>query len=184
MATHTNLSIYGLYKYRDDIFDDLLLPEELDKDTLIYNLVLDCAEMTLLYPDVNMMKDNIKWWSKARLHVWQRMALVFYKDYDPFINIFRDEEREITQTRDLYDEGTNTSYTNAWNNSETQSGKTDGASNQTGTVSTIEKLHIEGDSAITDAQDVARKEIEMRNKYDVYKYIINDFKNTFCLYIY
>ena len=184
MSTHINMSIYGLYNYRDDIFNDMVVPEQIDKDVLIYNLILDCAEMTLLYPDADMMKKNIQYWSASRIHAWQRMALVLYKEYDPFINIFRDEEREITQTRDLMDEGSNTSYTNAWNNNETQSGKTDGTSMQSGTVKTLEKLHIEGDSAITDAQDVARKEIEMRDKYDLYKYIINDFKNTFCLYIY
>ena len=47
-----------------------------------------------------------------------------------------------------------------------------------------ETFHVEGDSAITDAQDVARKEIELRQKYDLYQFIINDFKNRYCLLVY
>ena len=35
-----------------------------------------------------------------------------------------------------------------------------------------------------DAQDVAREEIKLRAEYDVYKYIINDFKQRFCLMVY
>ena len=55
MATSINMSIYGLYYYRPDIFDDMLIPEELDWDTVISNILMECAEMTMLYPDADMM---------------------------------------------------------------------------------------------------------------------------------
>ena len=35
MATSINMSIYGLYYYRPDLFDDMVLPDELDRDTMI-----------------------------------------------------------------------------------------------------------------------------------------------------
>ena len=54
----------------------------------------------------------------------------------------------------------------------------------TGTVTTTEHFHVEGDSAITDAQDVAKKEFNLRDEYNLYNYIINDFKNRFCLLVY
>lgn len=185
MSTSVNMSIYGLYKYDDTIFDNFHLPIELDKNDFIYNLVLECAEMTLLYPDADMMKEAIGRWSSMRLHTWERVAQVLYEDYDPFINIKRDERREITQTRDLQDDGTSTDKVNAWNSGEgTERGSTTMTGTQTGDIKTVEHFHVEGDSAITDAQDVARKEIELRSKNDLYNYIINDFKNKFCLLIY
>lgn len=185
MSRGATLSIYGLYKYDNTIFDNMMVPDVINKDDLINNIILDCAEMQLLYPDASMMKDAIGIWSNARIHAWNRMAIVMYEDYDPFINIKRDEVREITQDRNLHDDGTSTNKVSGWN----EDGYVDKElnnvnSSQTGSVTTRETFHVEGDSAITDAQDVAKKEMELRDKYDLYKYIINDFRNKFCLSIY
>lgn len=185
MATGMNMSIYGLYRYDNTLFDDMLLPDSIDRDTLVYNLVMDCAELTALYPSAEFMKEAIAFWSQSRIHAWSRMEEVLYEDYDPFINIKRDEVRTITQNRNLTDEIDSTNFANAWNNgSKTERESNTGTGKQTGSVTTTEHFHLEGDSAITDAQDVAVKEMKMRNDYDLYKYIINDFKNRFCLHIY
>lgn len=185
MATSINMSIYGLYQYRNDIFDDMELPEEIDKDTIVANILMECSELTILYPDPDVMKEAIGYWSKARLNVWDRMAEVLYADYDPFINIKRDETRTITYEPNLKGEGNTTTSVNAWNDgtgTQRDTVKTD--TSQTGSSKTTETFHVEGDSAITDAQDVARKEFELRDRYELYRYIINDFRTKFCLMIY
>ena len=185
MATSLNMSVYGLYYYRPDLFANMVLPDEIDKDVMIANIIMECAELTILYPDADMLKEAIGYWSNARLNVWQRMAEVLYADYDPFINIKRDEERTITYEPNLKGEGNSTTTVNAWNDGtgvERDSTKTN--TSETGKSVTTEKFHVEGDSAITDAQDVARKEFELRDRYELYKYIVNDFRNKFCLMIY
>lgn len=185
MATSINMSIYGLYYYRPDIFDDMLIPEELDRDTVISNILMECAEMTMLYPDADMMKEAIGYWSKARINVWNRMAQVLFADYDPFINIKRDETRTILYEPDLADSGTSVNSVNAWNDiNGTERDSTTVNSTQKGSAKTTETLHVEGDSAITDAQDVAKKEFELRDRYEIYDYIVNDFRSRFCLMIY
>lgn len=185
MATSINMSIYGLYQYDNTLFDNMVVPDTIDKDVLIANILLECAELTALYPSVPMIKEAIGYWSQARIHSWKKISGVLYEDYDPFINIKRDETRTIIQERDLNDEGKSTDSVNAWNSTESvDRTSTDVNNKQTGTVSTTEHFHVEGDSAITDAQDVAKKEIDLRTNYDLYNYIVNDFKNKFCLYIY
>ena len=178
------LSIKGLYDYEPTMFDQLELPTQIDptsadvvdataKDALITLLVAETAELEVIYPDADIMKTMIGAWSHSRLHTWQRMADVLYENYEPFVNIKRDETRTITTS------GSNTEQVSAWDSSDfTNRGK------NTGTSLVTENFHVEGDSAITDAQDVLRKEIKARQDYDLLKIIKNEFIQRFCLMVY
>ena len=97
------LSILGLYNAAPDIFDDFSLPTQISglKDEIIEQLLMECAEFEVIYPNPAIMKAAIGSWSSLRLHTWQRIADALYKNYDPFINFTRDERRERLETRDL-----------------------------------------------------------------------------------
>ena len=166
------ISILGLYLWDVTLFDDMLLPDQLDRQTLIVNILDDYAEMEVIYPDSDFMKQAIAQWSAMRLHAWERMQTVLYENYNPFINIKRDENRTITQTRNLSSDGTSTNQVTAWNTSAFADRERDNSNiKDTGTISTTEHFHVEGDSAITDAQDVLKKEMDVRIKYDLYHII-------------
>lgn len=183
MATGSRLSILGLYAYDSTLFDKFQLPEQIDRESFINNLILRTSELPLLYTDADFMKNMIGIWSASRLQTWERISLVLYEEYDPFINIKRDEERTTTTTRDLAN--TYKTNVNAWDDQSTDGVLRDtGAGTDTGTVTTHDVYHLEGDSAITDAQDVARKEVELRQKYNLINIIINEFRTEFCLSIY
>ena len=189
MITKSTLSILGLYNYDPTIFDDMALPAVItDKgnEYLVYSsILLEYAEMEVLYPDPNIMKQAIAIWSKSRFHAWTRMADVLYENYDPFINIKRDEIRTITQERNLAGTGTSTNKVSAWNATDyADRSMNDTSTTDTGTVTTTENFHVEGDSAITDAQDVLRKEMDVRIKYDLINIIKEEFKPRFLLEIY
>ena len=179
------ISIRGLYTWDSSLFDGMTIPEELDRDVLVQNIVNDYAEMEVLYPDADFMKDAITQWSQMRYHAWDRMKDVLYEDYDPFINIKRDENRTITQSRNLSSDGTSTNQVTAWNSIEFADRERDNSNiKDTGTVTTTEHFHVEGDSAITDAQDVLKKEMDARIKYDLYHIIMTEFKERFLLMLY
>ena len=243
------LSLLGMYRYDNSLFDELVLPPQVVRSDLINNLLVETAELEVIYPDPEIMRQIIGSWSRARLHAWERIADVLFKDYDPFINIQRDEVRTIqttnsntqtnditrtdnlTQTQDItrtdnlsesqditrtdnltqttevsaFDANTFTNrdkvtnggtQRNAGTRANTGTVRDAGSLANTGTVRNAgtvsdngnslvtEHFHLEGDSAITDAQDVARKEIELRSRYELDDYIINDFKNRFCLLVY
>lgn len=178
------LSILGLYNQDSSIFDDMAVPDSelFDKDTLIDSILMNLAELELLYPDYDFMKYAISKWSNARLNTWQHMADVLFEDYDPFVNIKRDEQRTITETRNLKNEIQN--RVNAYNDVTTPVDRSSGEQKDTGTITTNEHYHLEGDSAITDAQDVMLKEIEVRKAYNIYDIITEEFKQRFCLMVY
>lgn len=185
------ISLLGLYTWDDTIFDDMVLPEQVDKEDLIDNLLMETAELEILYPDAEFIKQAIARWSAIRLHTWERIAKVLYEDYDPFINIKRDEERKIVHDRNLTytNKGDTKTNENAWDDRsatgvQTQLVNVDLTNTDKGQTVTTETFHVEGDSAITDAQDVAMKEVDLRNRYDLYDYIIKDFIHRFCLMVY
>lgn len=191
MSKRAWLSLITLYNYNNELFDNMVLPPEIDKETLVNNLLMELGEFEVLYSDYEFMKFAITEWSKKRLHTWTKLSNIMFDDYDPFINIKRDEVRTIETDRNLTNKtiGKNATNTNAWDDHSDDGvqrsvSKDDITSNDTGTTKTVETFHLEGDSAITDVQDVARKEFEMRLQYDMMNYIISDFKNRFCLMIY
>lgn len=205
MSRGAFISILGLYEANPNIFDDFVLPtytteheeddgngnmvivtethDYLDRDNFINSLLMDCAEIELIYTDADFMKFAMGVWSNKRLHTWGKYARVLYEDYNPFINIKRHETRIISQDRDL--SNGLTVNVNAWDDSSDDGvlrNKQTGT--DTGNVTTTENYDLEGDSAITDAQDVARKEIELRRAYDLCDLIIKEFKQRFCLLVY
>ena len=188
MANGQLLSIMGLYNYYPAIFDNLKVPKQMDKQVLINNLVMELAELELLYPSAELMRTAIGYWSDSRIHEWERVAEVLYKDYDPFVNIQRDERRTIHQTdgSTSSNSGTSSDNVNAWNDGMTPrtSSQSNISGSDTGELHRTETYHLEGDSAIRDAQDIVKLEIGIRSEYDLYSYIITEFKNRFCLLVY
>lgn len=191
MSRGSTMSVLGLYKYDNSLFDGLQLPKELDHNVFVTNLLMETAELEVLYPDFDFLKQAITTWSMMRLHTWERIAIVLYEDYDPFVNIKRDERRVISEDRDLMgtNNGTTKTNENAWNDSSRDGVQTgvvsvDLQNTDRGNITTVETFHVEGDSAIRDAQDIVRMETDVRTDYDLYNYIINDFIHRFCLLVY
>ena len=174
MAT---MSILGLYLWDNTIFDAMVLPDQIDKDTLVNNILDECAELEVLYTNPDFIKNAIGYWSLKRYHAWEKLQDVLYEAYDPFVNIKRDEVRTIEYDPNL----TQTASTNAYDDG---IGVQRESVHQGGRSVTTERFHVEGDSAITDAQDVAVKESKLRLEYDLYNIIIEEFKRRFCLLIY
>lgn len=186
MAT---MSLWAMYQWDKTLFDGMVLPSEINKTVLVNNLLMESAELEVLYTDPEFLKRAITYWSESRIRAWETMQRVMYEDYDPFINIKRDEVRTISQDRNLTmdNDGTHTLSTNAWDSStpvQREQQVIDSTTTNTGNVTTTEHFHVEGDSAITDAQDVAEKEFKLRAQYDLIRYILQDFKKRFCLLIY
>ena len=46
----SKLSVLGLYNYDSQIFDRLELPEGVDKETVVNSILLECADLEVLYP--------------------------------------------------------------------------------------------------------------------------------------
>lgn len=73
MSSNMTLSLMGLYNYDPTIFENMTLPTGVSKDTLVDNLLVECAEFEILYPDADFMKTFIGKWSDSRIDSWTKL---------------------------------------------------------------------------------------------------------------
>lgn len=90
------VSILGLYNYDRTIFDLLTLPEGLDNETLIKSICSELAELELLYPNAEVMKDLIGVWSAGSQYEWDKLYQTMLIEYNPIDNYDRTETRTLT----------------------------------------------------------------------------------------
>lgn len=88
----TYFTVTGLYSYDATLFDNLNLPNSLDKDTAITEILMTCGLLELAYPDGDVLKKIINVWSFARKPDWQRMIDALYAEYNPIHNYDRTED--------------------------------------------------------------------------------------------
>lgn len=96
------MSVLGLYNYDDTIFDNMSFPEAMttaEKTDTINNIILECAELEVLYTNPAFMKFAIQTWSRKELPTWVRVYNASVAEYDPIENYNRYEES--TQTTDM-----------------------------------------------------------------------------------
>lgn len=96
----SKLTMIGLYEYDPTIFDNLSLPEGLDKDTLVDNILLRSGEFEVIYPDTDFMKFSIGAWSRKWNATMVRWLTALSIEYNPLENYDRYEhwtdERDIS----------------------------------------------------------------------------------------
>lgn len=230
------MSIMGLYDYDNTIFDNFLLPSGLDKNILIMNILAELAELEVLYPNPNIMKTIIGFWSSKEVGIWSKLVNTTNFVYNPIWNkdgievytdketrdlhnngtITRDLQNNTTETRNLETDAKNNgvdttnNYTFGFNEpTETASGKNDvafgsgnntkntgtvgNANTDTGTIGNVVAdtgtiLHeysqkAQGNIGVTTTQEMIKQEREVV-KLNVTNYIIDSFKQRFCLLVY
>lgn len=165
MAT---LSLLGLYQYNEQLFDGLKLPEAVDKDTLVANLLAECAEFEILYPDPFFMGNMISVWSAKELPVWEKLAETLTYEYDPISNYDRSEE---------------------WEDSGNALGKVAGYDSETlvnsngAETSATRKGRIRGNIGVTTTQEMIEAQRDVV-RFNLSDHIIESFKRRFCLLVY
>lgn len=83
------LSLMGMYEYDNTILDFFHYPdkwETVDKDVFVNKLLLDTAELEVLYPDANIFKTAIKYWSAAEVQNWNKLYDTTVLKYNPIWN--------------------------------------------------------------------------------------------------
>lgn len=83
------LSLMGMYEYDNTILDFFHYPdkwETADKDVFVNKLLLDTAELEVLYPDANIFKTAIKYWSAAEVQNWNKLYDTTVLKYNPIWN--------------------------------------------------------------------------------------------------
>lgn len=197
MAT---ISILGLYQYDKTIFDGFKLPEQVDRNLLISNLLLELAELEVLYPNADFMKMIIEVWSGKELPIWEKLLQTTQYEYNPIYNFDRTEEytddkesttvskgtmeNHGTDTENRYGAGFNSPNPVFTDKIEQTAGS---GNSSTGNIDNNETLkhtaRMYGNIGVTTTQQMIEAEREVV-KFNIMDYIIDSFKKRFCILIY
>lgn len=240
------LDLLGIYQFDNTVLDLLEVPEDengnelIDKDTLKDNLLMDTAEMEILYPDASFLKMAIGAWSKKQVPIWSELYASTQFEYNPIWNVdgtvvedrdlggtdYRTDNHTTKRTHDdsmerthddtmerAHDDTLTTDNgTYGYNSStlapeseiknahdgtitdthtgtitdahtgtitDTDTGTIKHDTSDTGTITTTRT----GNIGITSTQSLIKEQRDVV-QFNIMDYIINDFKNRFCLLVY
>lgn len=207
--SNITMSILGLYNYDNTIFDEMQVPTGVDKtNVLIPNLLAELSELEIIYTRPDVMKTIIGVWSRKQVPVWEKLMATVNLEYNPIYN--KDGYYEETETRDLAntnritdrisssvtDDGSNTNSVSAFNSSTFENREKDvienerreeaentSTSNGTDTGDITRERHEYGNIGVTTTQQMIKEERDVV-QFNIVGYIIEDFKQRFCIMVY
>lgn len=99
MSRGMRLSVLGLYKYDSGLFSEMVYPSGFtsdEKQTVVQNILAECAELECLFPAADTMRSMIGLWSKLNISVWERIFTASKLEYNPIENYNRTELETIS----------------------------------------------------------------------------------------
>ena len=240
------LDLLGIYRIDNTVLDLLEVPEDengdelIDKDTLKDNLLMDTAEMEILYPDSSFLKLAIGAWSKKQVPIWSELYASTQYEYNPIWNVdgtvveerdlagtdYRTDDHTTERTHDdsmerthddtlerTHDDTLTTDNDVYGYNSATAAPESKVTADHDGTITdahtgTITDAHTgtitdtdtgtinhdttdtgsitttrQGNIGVTSTQSLIKEQRDVV-QFNIMDYIINDFKNRFCLLVY
>ena len=160
------LSIMGMYEYDNTIFNNMELPTYTDKNNnvhtidrtaVINSILLNCAELELLYSNIDTMKVAIGVWSKSEQDTWFKMFRSQVVDYNPIWNV----DADIVNIGSVMGFNESTNWSDA----------------------TKETQRRTGNIGVTATQDLIDKERDVAD-FSIIRFITESFKERFCLMVY
>lgn len=206
------LSVMGMYEYDSTILDGITVPEGMNRDALINNILIECAELEVLYPRAEIMKLAVNVWSMSNQYTWQKLYDTTVVEYNPIWNVDADitDKETINGTRaenrtiDTTGQDKRTANltetqsvkgfnSNSWAESEktattgtdTYDHTSDVADNLSGSDNT-EREYTQrrtGNIGVTTTQQMIEQEREVA-KFNLIEYITDSFKRRFCVLVY
>lgn len=175
------MSLLGLYNWDSTILDGLKVPAGVDKSVVINNLLRECAELEVIYPQPEAMKFFVSEWAKERIPVWTKLESTLHYDYNPISNY--DRREEWTDESSGSTSGTSENQTAGYNSAgaDVPESKSSASSNANGKNKRIGRAY--GNIGVTTTQQMIEEERRV-SEFDIDHIIINEFKKTFCLLIY
>ena len=122
MSRGMRISVLGLYNYDSGLFSEMVYPAGFtddEKQTVVGNILAECAELECLFPDTGTMRTMIGLWSKLNISVWNRIFTASQLEYNPIENYNRTEIETIEDDRTDSHSGTDSSLSS---NTQTNSG--------------------------------------------------------------
>ena len=210
MSMGARLSLLGMYSFNNTLFDSMILPTEFDqntKTTLINNILMECAELEVLYSNWDFLKfaidetttvtnsgsvthsgtDSIAG-SGNDSDVGTGYNSDVSSGSDTDSNYITSFDSNALQVHDQLTSQKGTTITHNLNSTLTHNHNTTDTTTYghviTDTTSHTTSGNISGNIGVTTSQQMLEQELEITPKLNVMNHIIESFKNRFCLLVY
>ena len=194
------LSIMGMYNYDNTLFDGLQVPSGIDKQDIIDEILMQCAELEVLYPEPSIMKRAIEIWSNGNQIKWNKLYETMIVEYNPIWNVdanVTDTETisgDVTRAidRDTDASGNNTKSVKGFNETAwAEAEKNDITSNENELINetvgnSTERTYTQrrtGNIGVTTTQQMLEAERQIAD-FNLIDIIVNSFKYRFCILVY
>ena len=178
------LSIMGMYEYDPSIMDGLNVPTGINREDVINNIMLECAELEIIYPNFETMKQAISIWSNSNQISWNKLYKTMTIEYNPIWNVDADITETIDRNRKDIGSGTGINSVKGFNSDTWADASKDQANTQNDTDEDIVRTERRtGNIGVTASQDLIKKEREIAD-FNMINYITQSFKKRFCLMVY
>lgn len=183
---HAMISILALYNFDDTIFSQMELPEDTDRQTIIDKILIDNAELSMVYTEPETVKMLIGNWSKIHSPNWARIAEALAAEYDPISNYDRHELWTDTGSSSTQQSTGTTRKVAGWNNDSTLTPAEGVDSSGSGSASNTNTRtgRAYGNIGVTTSQQMVTEEVKLRASVTLAEVISKSFKNNFCIQIY
>lgn len=180
------LTVVGLYAYDNTIFNGLTVPDGMSTDDVREKILVDNAELPLIYADADVFRLQLRVWCKTHALSWARMYDALATEYSPLENYDRHEEFTDTGSDTGSTEAENLRQVGGWNNAEgwSDSEKNTGSSSDSRSTSNRRVGRMHGNIGVTTSQQMLESEIDLRVKYNMLQIISDSFRENFCIQIY
>lgn len=198
-----------MYQVQPTILDGLVLPPGLDEAVLKTNLLIECAELEVLYSDADFLEMAISAWSDKQLPTWRRLYDDEMVRYNPIENYDRMENwtddtqgnRSITSRNTagstVQNSGTDLDSATGYNSDAmkktgqterssvtTDSSSVNGSGTEDNTINSVHAGRVHGNIGVVTPMEMLSSDIELVPRLNTYNAIIADFKRRFCLMVY
>lgn len=195
-----------MHLWDGDLFDDIVLPDGMDKSTFVNQIMLDNGLLEVVYPEHDLLKGLIKAHFLARQLDYQRLWDAVSQTYNPLYNL--DRKNTLTEKTERSENTTGNTTSNSTSNtnqsteqkvsafdsstyqpseqkndntSDNTNGNTDATTDTKGQdIHTLES-HEEGSIGVITPQDMLRREFDIRRDWNIYKFISMDFRDQFMI---
>ncbi len=118
----SKITLIGMEKFLNperSVFDNMILPDGIDRDTLIGTIIMRCQEFELLYSDPDFMTAAVNIWSRKNYRTFDKWVKALNIEYEPLYNYDRTEEY-TDEHKGSFDNKANGSSTQTNNLTETR----------------------------------------------------------------
>jgi len=169
------LSILALNDYTDGaVWDEFEVPDGMSRQDVIDSIMMECAELSLVYTQPEILTKMIGLWCRRNLENWRRIYLALNETYNPIHNYDRYEQWTDTSS------GESKGQVAGFNQEDGMADRDRAESAGTGT----HDGHIYGNIGVTTSAQMIEGEMDVRQRYNAVDAIVASFKDALCVLVY